>query len=105
MATISSAFYNLRVWLSEYLTSLQLRSKDGKLYGGTTIVIKAQIRPPSKQLFGRLIKLAIPALMWSFVTFWMKKNLGELGGVPTVYVNWQGQSTVLVLFVQPIRCR
>jgi len=35
----------------------------------------------------------------------MKKNLGELEDGPTVYVKWQGQSTVLVLFVQPIRCR
>jgi len=41
MATISTAFYDLLGWLSEYLTRLQLRSKDGKLYGGTSIVIKA----------------------------------------------------------------
>jgi hypothetical protein len=41
MATISTAFYDLLGWLYEYLTSLQQGSKDGKFYGGTSIVIKA----------------------------------------------------------------
>jgi hypothetical protein len=41
MATISTAFYDLLRWLSECLTSLQEGSKDGKLYGEMSIVIKA----------------------------------------------------------------
>jgi hypothetical protein len=38
---ISTAFYDLLGWLSVYLTSLQQRSKDDKLYSEMSIVIKA----------------------------------------------------------------